>query len=282
MEKFLKYFLSAAAWVLLSQCKESDHLSEYSLAERKKMSVMHFENAERNYVQGSKECMELLEIAVQLDPLNAAAWRELSVPYLKRGLPHEWKPLFDKAVEVDPVAWQGWRGYLKLFFYRDYESAIKDFDATDTLTPNVTDYPQSMSVDYLRGLAYFQMHDYNKALDYMTRYVDEVTNKHGEGWVDVDAFIHRAIVLLQLGDLSKAKLDLERCLKYSPQYADAHYHLSMIALEQNDYDAARQHIAEARLNFEKGYYLQRPYVETFGQIEIYDINFLEQRINNRK
>jgi hypothetical protein len=68
------------------------------------------------------------------------------------------------------VTWQGWRGYLKLFFYRDYESAIADFNATDTLTTGFTDYPQSMSVDYLRGLAYFQLGEEEKALDYYTKY----------------------------------------------------------------------------------------------------------------
>src|SRR5688500_7323755 len=135
------------------------------------MSIEHFEQAEKHFNQGSPENMELIETAIELDPNNSAAWRELSVPYLKRGLGHEWKPLFDKAVEIDPISWQGWRGYLKLFFYRDYEGAIQDFNATDTLTPNFTDYPQSLSVDYLRALAYLQLKDFDASIKFITKYI---------------------------------------------------------------------------------------------------------------
>lgn len=278
MVKLLKYFLSFFALITLDNCKQSDNFKDYSLSDRKRMSVEYLENGEKNFKQGSPENMELIEIAIKLDSNNAAAWRELSVPYLKRGMPHEWRPLFDKAVEIDPVAWQGWRGYLKLFFYRDYESAIKDFNATDTLTPNFTDYPQSMSVDYLRGLAYLQLDDKQKALDYFTKYIDEVTAKSGEDWVDVDAFIHRAIVFIKLRELEKAKLDLEKCLKYYSSSSDSYYYLSEINYQLNNKEIAKEQIMEAKRLFKKGYYMHRPYVETFGQIELSDIEEIERKI----
>jgi len=279
MAKSLKYYLSFLALISLSSCKESGDFKDYSLSDRKRMSVEYLENGEKNFRQGSPQNMELIEIAIRLDPSNAAAWRELSVPYLKRGMPHEWKPLFDKAVEIDPVAWQGWRGYLKLFFYRDYESAINDFNATDTLTPNFTDYPQSMSVDYLRGLAYLQLDDKEKAIDYFTKYIDEVTALNGENWVDVEAFIHRAIVLIKLEEFKMAKLDLEKCLKYYSSSSDAYYHLSVINYQLENRTLAKEQIMEAKRLFKKGYYMHRPYVETFGQIELSDIEEIERRIS---
>lgn len=278
MAKSLKYSLSLFALIMLGNCKESDDFKEYSLSDRKKMSIEYLENGEKNFRQGSPENMELIEIAIKLDQNNAAAWRELSVPYLKRGMPHEWKLLFDKAVEIDPIAWQGWRGYLKLFFYRDYESAINDFNATDTLTPSFTDYPQSMSVDYLRALAYLQLDDKKTALDYFTKYIDEVTAKSGENWVDVDAFIHRAIVLIKLKELEKAKLDLEKCLKHYSSSSDAYYHLSRINYQLDNKEIAKEQITEAKRLFKKGYYMHRPYVETFGQIELSDIEEIEKKI----
>jgi tetratricopeptide (TPR) repeat protein len=279
MAKSLKYSLSFFALIVFGNCKEPDKFKEYSLSDRKRMSVEYLENGEKNFRQGSPENMELIEIAIKLDSNNSAAWRELSVPYLKRGMPHEWKPLFDKAVEIDPIAWQGWRGYLKLFFYRDYKSAIDDFNATDTLTTNFTDYPQSMSVDYLRGLAYLQLDDKEKALDYFTKYIDEVTAKSGENWVDVDAFIHRAIVLIKLREFEKAKLDLEKCLKYYSSSSDAYFHLSVINYHLDKREIAKEQIMEAKRLFKKGYYMHRPYVETFGQIEISDIEEIERELS---
>ncbi len=278
MAKSLKYSLSLFALIALGNCKEPDNFKDYSLSDRKRMSVEYLENGEKNFRQGSPENMELIEIAIKLDSNNSAAWRELSVPYLKRGMPHEWKPLFDKAVEIDPIAWQGWRGYLKLFFYLDYKSAIEDFNATDTLTPNLTDYPQSMSVDYLRGLAYQQLDEKEKALDYFTKYIDEVTAKSGENWVDVEAFIHRAILLIKLNELEKAKLDLEKCLKYYSSSSDAYYHLAIINIQLGKKETAKKQIIEAKRLFKKGYFMHRPYVETFGQIEISDIEAIERKI----
>lgn len=278
MVKLLKYFLSLLVLITLSHCKESDDYKDYSIADRKRMSVEYLQNGENNFRQGSPESMQLIAIALKLDPNNAAAWRELSLPYLKRGLPHEWKPLFDKAVEIDPISWQGWRGYLKLFFYRDYESAIQDFNATDTLTPNFTDYPQSMSVDYLRGLAYMQLDHEEKALHYFSKYIDEVTAKSGEKWVDSDAYIHRAIVLIRLKELEKAKSDLEKCLQYYSLSSDAYYHLSVINLQLNKKEIAKEQIIEAKRLFKNGYYMHRPYVETFGQIELSDIEEMENKI----
>lgn len=278
MVKLSKSCLNLLALIFLFSCQPADNYKDYSLDERKKMSAEHLEDAEKNFGQGTPECMNLIEIALQLDPNNAAAWRELSVAYLKRGLPHEWKPLFDKAVELDPVAWQGWRGYLKLFFYRDYESAIADFNATDTLTPNFTDYPQSMSVDYQRGLAYFQLNENEKALDYYTRYINEVTTKSGEDWVDVNAFIHRAIVYIKIEEFEKAIEDLEKCLKYYPSSADAYYHLSTINLQLGNKAMAKEQLLKAKQLFEKGYYMHRTYVETFRQIYLSDIAKIEKEL----
>jgi tetratricopeptide (TPR) repeat protein len=260
-------------------CAEQDQYREYTSEQRKRMSIEHFEQAEKHFNQGSPENMELIETSLELDPNNSAAWRELSVPYLKRGLAHEWKPLFDKAVEVDPIQWQGWRGYLELYFYRDYESAIKDFNATDSLTPNFTDYPQGMSVDYLRGLAYLQLSEHEKALHYFTTYIEEVTKKNGEEWVDVNVFIYRAINHHRMKNNLDAIKDLETCLKYYPQSSDAYYHLAVNYFELGKKENALKHITKAKELFGKGYFMQVSYVETFEQIYLSDIEETEKKIS---
>ena len=144
--------------------------------------------------QGTPKMMEYVEKAILLDPYNSDAWRELSVPYLKRGMPVDWKPLFDKAVTLNPKEWQGWRGYLYLYFYRNYSRAIEDFDATDILTPNFDDAPQGQSVNYMRGVAYLGLKNYKKSLSYFSTYIEEKTAESGEDYVDVTAFLYRGIV----------------------------------------------------------------------------------------
>ena len=265
--------------MFLLGCVEQDQYTEYTSEQRKRMSIEHFEQAEKHFHQGSPENMELIETAIELDPNNSAAWRELSVPYLKRGLAHKWKPLFDKAVQLDPIQWQGWRGYLELYFYRDYESAIKDFNATDSLTPNFTDYPQGMSVDYLRGLAYLQLSDQERALHYFTKYIEEVTKKNGEEWVDVNAFIYRAINHHRMKNYFASIKDLEICLKYYPQSSDAYYHLAANNFKMEKKESAMQHISKAKELFKNGYFMQVNYVETFEQIYLSDIEEAARKIS---
>jgi len=49
--------------------------------------------------------MNFLEEIIRLNPKHCDAIRELSVAYLKRGMPHQWKPILDRAVECDAVTW---------------------------------------------------------------------------------------------------------------------------------------------------------------------------------
>ena len=278
MVKLLQSCHSTLLLILLFGCADQDKYVRFTSADRKRMSIQYLDNAEKNFNQGTPENMELIEIAIKLDPNNSAAWRELSVPYLKRGLSHQWKPLFDKAVEIDPVMWQGWRGYLKLYFYRDYESAIRDFNATDSLTPNVTDYPQGMSVDYLRGLSYLQLSEMETALIFFTKYIDEITKKNGEEWVDVNAFVYRAINHNRMENYSNAIIDLQTCLKYNPNSADAYFHLAISYFNLGYKAKAIEAIRKAKELFKQGYFMQVSYVETFEQLYLSDIEEMETKL----
>jgi len=242
------------------------------------LSAEYYEKGEQQFPQGSPTSVHWIKEAIAVDSTNSTAWWELSIPYLKRGMPHKWKPFIDKTVSLDPARWQGWRGYEKLFFYRDYRGALQDFSATDSLTPGFTDYPQGMSVDYLRGLAFIGLHDFESSRRYLDKYITEVTEERGEEWVDVDAFIHRGIVLDSLGDIEASMADFQRCLKYYDYSSDANYHIARLYLKQDSLVNASQYIAKAKNLFSRGYFLHRPYVETFCQLYMSDIDSLSDSI----
>ena len=114
--------------------------------EKRKMSA-DYTQLSKYCERGSPKNMRLLEKAIRINPDNDLAYRELSLPYLYAGMISEWSSHMAKAVALNAEAWQGWRGYQKLYFLRDYSGALFDFDATDTLTFNKVDYPQNISVD---------------------------------------------------------------------------------------------------------------------------------------
>ncbi|WP_164914131.1 tetratricopeptide repeat protein [Aquimarina sediminis] len=249
--------------------------------EEKKAESKKIMNGAAHLNQGSPDTMMVIEKAIELNPENAEAWRELSVAYLKRGMPLDWKPLFDKAVMLDPKEWQGHRGYLYLYFYRNYKKAIKDFDATDILTPNFDDAPQGQSVNYMRGIAYLGLKEYTKSKNYFNTYIDNQIKTSGEDYADITAFLYRGIIAYLQKDYKSAKKDFQKVLKYSENhYSDAHYYLSKCYYEEKEIPKALEHIKSAIEDFNSGYYHTRNYVEVLYQVYIQDLEEQKNLVEN--
>ncbi len=283
MDKYLTFFLRAGLvlnFFLILSCKTEEwYKKEFSEEEKLKLSDQLLGGVGNYFYQGSVPEQFVLEQALKLNPENGAVWREVGTAYLKRGLAMEAIKNYSKAVEYDPVVWQGWRGYIYLYTYRDYERAIADFNATDTLTPNSTDYPQGQSVDYMRGLCYFGLNQDSTALKYLSKYIEEVTLELDESWVDVYAILYRGLTFERLGNMEAAIVDFNKAKKYYPTLSDSFYHLSRISYKNGDFQKAKEHIQVAKEFFKRGYFHQRPYIEVQEQIYLADIENLEVLID---
>ena len=94
MEKLLKYFLSILLLVSLLSCKSRD----VKVKDAYDFGFKHY--------QGTPVHMNAFAYALELDSTKAETYRELSVTYLKRGIPHKWKKWYDGAVKYDPETCQ--------------------------------------------------------------------------------------------------------------------------------------------------------------------------------
>lgn len=224
--------------------------------------------------QGSPKSMTRIAKTIEIDSTYAEALREHSVAYLKRGIPHKWKPWFDKAVKHDPETWQPWRGYLYLWFYRDYKKAIADFDASDTLTPYI-DHPQGHSVDFWRGIAYLGLKDYENSIAYWDKHITKETEDSGEDWVELEAFLYRGIAYYESGNPEKALENFDKVILYFKQSADAKYYKALILKEAGKTEDALTLVEGAEVDFNGGFYNNRDYVETLRQIYAEDLEDLK-------
>ncbi|MEM9142111.1 MAG: tetratricopeptide repeat protein [Bacteroidota bacterium] len=221
--------------------------------------------------------MTLLDQILKLDSTNAEALRAISVPYLKRGLPHKWKPLFDSAVKYDPKTWQPWRGYLYLRFYRDYKKAIADFNASDTLTSYI-DYPQGHSVDYWRGIAYLGLKDYKNSIAYFDKHIKKETEDTGEDWVELEAFLYRGIAEYELGNHQKAIADFKKIKTLFSYSAEAKYYWAQCLIVLNKKSEALSLLGEAETDYKNQLRLSHDYVEMPYQIYLSDIEALKSSL----
>ncbi|WP_299249454.1 hypothetical protein [uncultured Lacinutrix sp.] len=269
MEKSLKLFLSISCFIFIFSCSSKREKSEATY------------NRAIQYPQGSMMSINGIKRATEIDSTNEQAVYELSVAYLKRGLPHKWLPQYNKAVKLDSVTRIPWRGYLYLWFYRDYKKAIADFDASDTLTPNFIDAPQGHSVDYWRGIAYLGLNDFKNSNAYFEKNIAKETEEFGEDYVDLTAFLYNGISYFEAGNYEKALLNFNKQLQYSRNLsADAKYYKAQIFNAEGDNEKALKIINEAIDDFNQGYSNKRAYVETMKQIYIQDLTELKFKIEN--
>ena len=268
MEKSLKSSLSIICILILFSCN-----SKREQAEAVYKRAIY-------YPQGSMMSINGIKRATEIDPTYQQAVYELSVAYLKRGLPHKWKPQYDKSVTLDSVQRIPWRGYLYLWFYRDYKKAIADFDASDILTPKFIDQPQGHSVDYWRGIAYLGLKDYTNSKAYFEKYIKQDIEEFGEDSVEVTAFLYLGIVYYETGDFDKALYNFNKQLEYSRNLsADAKYYKALIFSKQGNTEKAKTTLDSAIEDFNDSYFNSRPYVETLRQIYIEDLKSLKTELN---
>ncbi|WP_036151296.1 tetratricopeptide repeat protein [Maribacter forsetii] len=271
MEKWSKLFLSGFTFLLFISCGKSDNVKDpRTLAEER------FEDA-AFYMQGSVAFQNGIAEAVAIDPTYEPGVYELSVADLKRGLPHKWLPQYNKAAALNPEQRIPWRGYLYLWFYRDYEKAIADFNASDTLTPYL-DYPQGHSVDFWRGIAYLGAKDYENSIAFWDKHITKETEDSGEDWVELEAFLYRGIAYYEADNSKKANKNFDKVIQYFTSSADAKYYKAQLLLNEGDKKTALNMIDDAIVDFNNGYYNNRGYVETLRQIYLEDLEELKSKI----
>lgn len=276
MEKLLKLSLSLIVLMLMFSCKnETNTANKRQLAEKRYKKAVMFRQGSIPFQNGIVE-------AIEIDPTYEQAVYELSVAHLKRGMPHKWLPQYDKAVKLDSIKRIPWRGYLYLWFYRDYKKAIADFDASDVLTPNFIDAPQGLSVDAWRGIAYLGLKDYEKSIFYFDKYITKEIKDFSENSVDVTAFLYQGIAYLELGEYDKAQASFDRLIKNSYGFsADAKYYKAFILKKQGEIKEAKSMIDTAIKDFNEGYYNKRPYVETLRQLYLGDLTDLKSSLSKQ-
>ena len=279
MEKSPIYFLSALVLLAASCSQREWYQKEFTPAEMKDLSPKL--RAGRGYhYQGSEPEQFQLKEAFLMDSTDADLWREFGTARVKRGIADEMYYFYGGAVKRKPEKWAGFRGYLYLYFYRDYERAIEDFNLGDEANGQV-DYSQGQSHDYMRGISYYGLKDYEQALTYLNRYVDKITKEEGAEWVDVYAHLYQGLTLARLDRLEDALVAFDLAEKLYPKLSDLFYHRARISCMRKEYPKALEYLQTARQYHEEGYFHQRPYVEVLEQVHVQDIDKLEAELKKR-
>jgi len=283
---FCPLFLSLICCCLvLSSCYNEAPFYKKNFSEKEKAQLPDHmtNNLLGKYYQGSISEIIVLKEALSYQPENAMLWRELGVPYGKRGIAAKYSELYSKAVEYDPLNWQGWRGYMYLYFYRDYKRALKDFNELDKLTPNFVDYPQSISIHFMRGICHMQLREYELAHAYWDKHMKhELSIDSDERFIDSKTYLFKAVCYYKEDNFTASKVWIERGLKYHAANSDLHYWSAKINYKLKDYKEAEKSIQLAKKYHELGNFNDRPYVEEFYQTYSIDISDFQSFLHRER
>ena len=229
MEKLPKYFLSFFILVIYTNLQAQVNCNAIEGEDCKKACEIYNSSG----FQGSRASQENFDTAISLCPNFSDAYMEKSVPYLKRGDFVTWKILIDKAVELDPKAHLGYRGWCKFQFLRDYKGAIADIEALEKIYP--TGYlGYSANGDYelhiAKAICYSALGQKEKAISI---FENQLAKKdHNVGFYD---YYQLGITYFQLGKYDKALENFEKQSKYSDFAENIYFKGRISKIRNKDY-----------------------------------------------
>lgn len=182
-------------------------------------------------------------------PNVAFAFREKAIPHIKNGNYSKAFEYVGKAVELDPVSWLSYRGFLHCIFTKNYDLALQDFSAADSLAPG--GYVMDHTHEFYRALCFLGMKAYGLALTHLNADLETQTkgNEH------FNSYLYGGIIQLLSGNYLMAKEMLNKCLGIYPQSPEANYYLAQVYYQLGERSQGDVSMEAAKRFFGEGYRL---------------------------
>lgn len=231
-------------------------------------------NESSAFPQGSRSSQQYLDSAIRLCPDMADAWREISVPYLKRGDFVSWRKYLDKAVALQPARALDVRGWCRFKFLRDYEGALEDLKRFDSLTHFASKHTGdgTYSLYVVMALCERELGNYSNAAYYFSKGIDSIFYTKGKDFVGLFDFLHRAVLKLSMQDYTGALSDLRQQEKLCRNYVETSYYKGIAYRSLGKLKQARQQFENAARLYREGFHLSDVYCEMLDAVYPSDVN----------
>jgi tetratricopeptide (TPR) repeat protein len=221
--------------------------------------------------QGTRQSQVLLDSAIALCPDLAAAWAEKSVPFLKRGDFITWRTYLDKAVELDPVSYLGYRAGCLFDCLRDYHDALEDIERLEKLLAD-TEIGYNVSGDYrLSIVKAICLREIGMVDSAVACFEQAIVRGEAEGTIGYYDYLHFGVTLLDRGELDRAVKLLEKQIEQYEDFADTYYYLGLAFEKKGDPIHARWNFRLAKDKYRNGFQRNDPYVIMPDQVFLSEI-----------
>lgn len=149
---------------------------------------------------------------IEEDPLYEAGYRVLGDCYLELKRYTDASDAFEKAVELDPENFVSAQGLaISRFNLKDYAGSISAISKAETLAKSP---PQKYQLHHIRGSAYYQQGDFQKAVEELIQAVEIQRGNFAD-------ILGLGISYFRLNNLEKARTYLEQARSIRPESSEA-------------------------------------------------------------
>lgn len=200
------------------------------------------------------------------DSISDSAYQAWSIRNTKNGNYAIAIDKLEKAMLINPEEISAYYGWVLLYYYRDYEKALKILEQYDAYTPNFADAPSGEDIHYLKGLCHFQMKNYKNAVKEFDIYITNLASTHGEDFVDVYTFVQKGRSLTELGKFDEAILSFKKAISYYKDCTEAYYFMGLTQVKMKKQSEACINFNIALDMINQGEKSNDVYVELFHEI----------------
>jgi tetratricopeptide (TPR) repeat protein len=217
---------------------------------------------------GNDQCAnELMKMCIaKNDSITAGDWHAYSVQNTKHGNYAESIRALEKSLAINAKEVEGYYGWVLLYYYRDYEKALKHLIHYDDLTPQDVDAPVGENIHFLKGLCYYQLNQFPNAIkEFELNETFEVSH-FGQKNCNTYIYFYMARCYEKNNSLKQAEVYYKKAIKQSQFPVEANYYLGLLYTNNSQTEKGKKLIQKA-LNFIKqGYKQQDIYVELFDEV----------------
>ena len=285
--KNVSFILFVIVFISCKSTKNEHPFAHLSTDERAKLAdCYHEESMKFNpWFQTGKLHRTYKDSALLAVPNHVEYMQRASYSYKKAGEHIKAMEMLNKAVAIDTAngktAALEYKAWSMLYFYRDYESTIKDVDKVIEISKLPHKACHGESCLLLKAQAYYQLGEYKKAIetfDYLLKILKE------QGVNPKDDFLsnfYLARSYFKLNDLDQSLFYLEEqlAMPYSVK-AELNFYAGQIYVLKNDKEKAKQHFLKAKELYLQNDKMNEPYIERFDEIFMNDIDNELDKLKN--
>lgn len=200
------------------------------------------------------------------DSVTAGNWHSYSVQNTKHGNYAEAIQALEKAIALDASDIGGYYGWVLLYYYRDYERALKHLEQFDRLSTGMK-APVGENIHFLKGLCHYQMKHYAKAIEEFL--INEAFEVKQFGQKNCNGYIYFYIARCydQSGNTKAAGTFYKKAIRHTPYPTEAYYYSGLLhKYKKGNAQTGIKYLKDAQELLLKGYKQQDIYVELFDEV----------------